>query len=393
MNSQKPKILYISHTSEMHGSGRALLNITGQMALKGFEVYIILPQAKGKLYEEIKKRQIKFFIQPVVSWVWPRLKTRRDYVLFPYKFLRILLKSVIFQKELSAITKKIKPDIIHTNVGPVHISHYIAKKLHISHVWHIREYQDLDFGWKQFPTKRKFLKTILDPNNYPIAITRGVFDHHNLTANAKVIYDGVFDTTVVPAIKPIKKNYFLFVGLVSEGKGTAEAIKAFLSTAPHYQKYELWIAGGGSIAYIDELKKLALQSNCSDRVKFLGHRTDVYYLMSEALALIVPSKFEGFGFITAEAMFNGCLVVGKNTAGTKEQFDNGLAMHGEEIGIRYHTEEQLTSAMKSVCETGISPYLHTLKIAQQTVVKLYSSNKNATEISNFYKEILAKHEQ
>lgn len=41
------------------------------------------------------------------------------------------------------------------------------------------------------------------------------------------------------------------------------------------------------------------------------------------MALIVPSPFEAFGLITAEAMFNKCLVIGRDTAGTKEQFDNG----------------------------------------------------------------------
>lgn len=45
--------------------------------------------------------------------------------------------------------------------------------------------------------------------------------------------------------------------------------------------------------------------------------------MNRATALIVPSPFEAFGLITAEAMFNKCLVIGKDTAGTKEQFDNG----------------------------------------------------------------------
>lgn len=44
--------------------------------------------------------------------------------------------------------------------------------------------------------------------------------------------------------------------------------------------------------------------------------------MNRATALIVPSPFEAFGLITAEAMFNKCLVIGKDTAGTK----NNLTM-------------------------------------------------------------------
>lgn len=57
--------------------------------------------------------------------------------------------------------------------------------------------------------------------------------------------------------------------------------------------------------------------------------------MSKAQALIVASRFEGFGFITTEAMWNDCLVIGKNIAGTKEQFDNGVAETGHEIGLRF----------------------------------------------------------
>ena len=55
-----------------------------------------------------------------------------------------------------------------------------------------------------------------------------------------------------------------------------------------------------------------------DNVKFLGIRKDIYSLMKNAMALVVSSPSEGFGFITVEAMLNGCLVIGRNTAGTKE---------------------------------------------------------------------------
>lgn len=67
--------------------------------------------------------------------------------------------------------------------------------------------------------------------------------------------------------------------------------------------------------------------NIASQVVFLGMRKDIYSLMKDAMALIVPSYWEGFGFITTEAMFNGCLVIGRNTSGTKEQFDNGLDRH------------------------------------------------------------------
>jgi glycosyltransferase involved in cell wall biosynthesis len=138
------------------------------------------------------------------------------------------------------------------------------------------------------------------------------------------------------------------------------------------------------------LKQIIRSSSYADQIKFLGYRTDVYELMLNAIALVVPSKFEGFGFITAEAMFNGCLVIGKNTAGTKEQFDNGLEIKGEEIGIRYNTVEELSQVMLSICRDGIGFYYETIKKAQETVVELYSSNRNADKVFNTYKEIIEK---
>jgi|LSQX01.2.fsa_nt_gb glycosyltransferase involved in cell wall biosynthesis len=386
------KLLYISHSSEIQGSGRALLNIIQEMIQKGIQVKVIIPKASGEFFEEINKLNIEYSVQPVVSWIWPRLKTFRDYLLFPYRFVRLITKSLFFYNSLSKKVKSYQPDIIHTNVGVVHIGHFVAKKLNIPHVWHNREYQDLDFGWKPFPSKRSFFKKLHDLNNHPIEITKGVYNHHNmeLNENATIIYDGVFDGTIVNSIELNKSKYFLFVGSISEGKGTTEAVNAFISISKQFPDYELWIAGGGSKSIIDELKSKIIIAGCSEKVHFLGYRKDIYKLMSKATALIVPSRFEGFGFITAEAMYNGCLVIGKNNAGTKEQFDNGLNLSGEEIGIRYNTTEELISIMQNLCGKGIEAYHKTIELAQKTVIELYSTQKNANEIYNYYKKILNK---
>ena len=44
-------------------------------------------------------------------------------------------------------------------------------------------------------------------------------------------------------------------------------------------------------------------------------------------------------------MYNHCLVIGRNTAGTKEQFDNGLDQTGEEIGLRFDSDLELKTLM------------------------------------------------
>lgn len=389
------KVLYISHTSEMHGSGRALLHIMQQMRQRGVTIKVVLPVSKGDLHQAVIEHNIPYIVFTLTASLWPKFKSLRDFVLMPYRILQLLYGLNRTKWNLRNLVKQFKPDIIHTNVGVIHASYRVAKQYNVPHVWHIREYQDLDFGWKPFPTKGMFVKFLLDYNNYPVAITKGVFEHHHLefNTNAQIVYDGVFeiknrDIQILP-----KHKYLLFVGLVSEGKGARDVLEAFIAAAADVMDYQLWFAGGGNNQYLEMLKQQATLAGLAVRVKFLGHRNDVFQLMSHATALIVGSRFEGFGFITAEAMYHGCLVIGRNSAGTKEQFDNGYAMFGEEIGLRYHNIAELVKHIESVCNHDFELFRPMITNAYNTVTRLYSAQKNAETLYALYQKIVLKNEK
>ena len=110
--------------------------------------------------------------------------------------------------------------------------------------------------------------------------------------------------------------------------------------------------------------------------------------MQQAQAIIVPSRSEGFGRCLAEAMFNGCLSICHNTAGLKEQLENGIELTNEEIGLSYDTPQQLTRLLEEISETPSDKYEHMINLAFFTVNKLYTREKNAEAIYEFYKYIL-----
>lgn len=58
------------------------------------------------------------------------------------------------QLAIESIIKEYHPDIVHTNVGPLDIALEVCLKHRIPHVWHQREYQDLDFHMHSFPSKK-----------------------------------------------------------------------------------------------------------------------------------------------------------------------------------------------------------------------------------------------
>lgn len=386
------KVLYVSHTSSMHGSGIALLNILKELEPYAIDPIVVLPKY-GTFCIELNKLGIEYKYVSLYPQIYPRLKLLRDFILFFPRLSRLIFNNVRSRIQLGKIIKEITPDIIHTNTGVIHVAHFVAKKYKIPHVWHIREYQDLHFGWTPFPSKRNFLTLLQHKNNQIITITKDIFNHHQLNeSNACVIYDGVIKYGGIPEIIYEKEKYFLFVGRLEKGKGIEDVIQAFGKIAKQYPAHKFLIAGDGASEYTIYLNNMVSDMTLTRQIIFLGFRTDIYDLMSKALGLIVASRSEGFGFITVEAMFNGCLVIGKNTGGTKEQFDNGLMLTGEEIALRYETEEDLIGCMCCILDNGTHKYSQMISQAQETVNKLYSTKNNVEKVYKLYRTILEKNE-
>jgi len=84
--------------------------------------------------------------------------------MFVPRLCRMLLFNLFAESRLLRYIRAINPNIIHSNVGPVHIGCHIARKLYVPHVWHLREYQTPDFNMRPFPSTRWFMKTLVYEN-------------------------------------------------------------------------------------------------------------------------------------------------------------------------------------------------------------------------------------
>jgi L-malate glycosyltransferase len=378
------KIIYVINHSPLSGSNKSLLNLVDGLVVK--DIYPLVVMAiEGDLCNELKQRGIPYKIIPHQFLIYPDIspKRLRNFLLFIPKLLLLLFQSSNAVISLIKVAREFDADIIHTNIGPDHIGYMAARIMGIPHVWHIREYQDLHFRWHPIPSKAGFIRKLHYVNNYSIAITHGLYEHYKMQRNGRVIYNGILKKTQIQFLFN-KKRYFLFVGSLDRNKGINQLVETFIEFAKADNNYDLYIAGDGSKNLSAALKSTVDGSGFSQRVKFLGFQSDVYDLMANATALIVPSFYEGFGRITAEAMFNGCLVIGNNSGGTKEILEK------ENLGILYSGHEELLAAIKMVVTKGIENYYPTLKKAQERAVALYSVEQNVSAVYDFYQEILSQ---
>lgn len=384
------RVLFVRCSSNLYGgASKSFMNMLDGLMKLGIRPLVVFPATDG-MCELYRNKGIPTAVLNYRLAVYPPLRYWKDYVMFLPRLCGRIWVNYTASRKLVNIVRAFQPDIIHTNVSVIDIGYRVSKQLKIPHIYHVREYGDKDFSFFHYPLRSCFLKK-LQKHSFAICITKDIQRYYNLDAdNSCVIYNGVCSESQI-RFSPHKKNYFLFAGRLEPAKGVGELLMAFADFCMQRPDLDirLKIAGGtNNIRYYDFLLNEVKRLHIEERVDFLGVRKDVNDLMADAYLMIVPSKFEGFGRITAEAMQNGALVLGHNTAGTKEQFDNGLEMTGEEIALRYTTHQELVRAMCEVVDQGVEYYFPMIERSQQVIKALYTNERNALQVYEFYNQIL-----
>ncbi len=384
----KIKVAYLlNSTLPNSGATRSLHELLVKLCPLGVEPYFIVPDTNG-YYATLQEKNIPTLVVNFRPHTYTYTNTVKDWLLF---LPRMVARGVLNRRASRTIARWLEEEgvqLVHTNVGVAKVAYDAARKLSIPHVYHLREYGDKDFKMYYFPSHKALeeqLKTC-----HSISITRDICRYHcgKEGKNARVIYDGIMPERKIMPETP-KERFLLFAGRVEPAKGVDFLLRAYgqycrQSDAP----LPLKIAGSTAKAnYFARMKRIVEEENIGKYVEFLGERNDIMDLMQRALAIVIPSPSEGFGRCITEAMFNGCLAIGRNTAGTKEQLDNGLAACGEEIALRFETVAELALNMLAI-ERNPQGFSDMRNRAFKVVNSLYSSEISASKVYKYYQEIL-----
>lgn len=177
------------------------------------------------------------------------------------------------------------------------------------------------------------------------------------------------------------RNYFLYLGRHDHYKNLTGLIQAFAQLSSH-QNYELWLAGPEDQTYTPSLKILVQELGLNAKVKFLNYvpSSELTTIINQAIALVFPSFWEGFGFPVLEAMACGTPVITSHLSSLSEVAgDSALLINPYQI-------EAITEAMNSLID---DPSLR-LSLRQKGLerVKLFSWEKTGTMTANLLKKFL-----
>lgn len=176
------------------------------------------------------------------------------------------------------------------------------------------------------------------------------------------------------------QNYFLYLGRHDHYKNLQRLITAFASLNS-LENYELWLAGPTDTLYTPTLKIQVAELGLETRVKFLNYveAGELPKIINQAIALVFPSLWEGFGFPVLEAMACGTPVITSNLSSMPEVAGDAA------LFINPYNVQEIAAAMQTVANnTDLRSHLRTLGLARANSFSWEKTGRATAELLEKY---------
>lgn len=310
------KILYVITGLGMGGAEVVVCNLADKMHDLGHEVKIVL--MTGKILNK-PKNNIEIIHLDMNN-------------IFDFSSSYLKMRNII---------KLFNPDVIHSHMIHANIfSRLIRLTTFIPKLICTAHSSNEGGGGRMFAYRvTNFLSdynTNVSKKAVDSLIAKGAFTKKNL----QCIYNGI-DIQKFRK-KNIQNNqkeiYITTVGRFNEAKdypNLINAISIINNKIPENIKF-LFVGDG---ALREEMEKLCEFKKIKNRIIFMGIRNDIPDILSQSKFFILPSSYEGFGLVVAEAMACECFVIATDSGGVSE------VMGGYGILVKPQDSELLADAI------------------------------------------------
>lgn len=315
-------ILFLENSASLNaGAFHSLISLINNLKKYGVNSFVAIPDTTngGKILEENNINYIPLKIMRY-SWYMPNNASITERIKAPFKYWYVKNN----YRVLLEYAKKNKIDIVHENTSVCFAGYFVAKKMQIPHIWHIREFLLEDFGTRfWFPNKTY---SMMNKSSAVICISEAIAEKYKkLIDNNKIhiIYNGIDIDQFYNKSHQIHLNNsskILCVGRICDDKGQKDVIQAvsLLNNKRNYN-ISLYLAGSVEDEYLlSVIQPLIHKNRAENYVHLIGQHNDMPSVYNSMDILCMSSRCEAFGRVTVEAMLEGILVIGAESGGTKE---------------------------------------------------------------------------
>lgn len=369
------KLHILTHELNLSGAPRTAQEVANYMHGKGYETHVVIVGGAGEinsiLYEDIQPTLLKCHKKGKLKTIGYILNS----ILRVGKYLKTEKPEFIMTwgKEFTLITTllckllRLKTVVVGVNVNM--IEHHIqtgTKKNFLKTV------------------KRQIYKTCMPMTDAWIAQSEGLVDEmHNgfkiNTNNLKVVYPAIQKLFYKEALPERYNKSFVFVGRLVDQKHPERLITNCADFLTKNKDWTLELVGEGYLQ--DKLEMLCKEFNITEQVKFIGAVSDITPHVKGKKALLLTSRFEGFGMVLAEAAALGTPLLSINCPSGPSE----IIQHGKN-GYLAETDENFQNLLTQISTDEFNPREvrdSVNRFKPDTVLKCYEET-----LVNYYKQFI-----
>ncbi len=331
-------IVFFTHYTALLGANRSLLTLVEGLALLGHRITVFCPQ-HGALVDYLSRIDVTYHIVPFPLLFTNNTNRSISVTIPPTERLKTTLYCATV---IADYCKSIDIDIVYTNSSVMDIGLLVALLIGRPHIWHIREFGDLDYNLIPDVGDKVFSK-LLKLSQGMVFISEAISNYYKeqYDVHGKVIYNGIYSEAELYSFSALKNKVctddtairFALAGYIHPKKGYATAIQAFAQVIKDYPDAILIVAGDGQTAWLEEIIR---HYNVQSNVQLVGFVENISNIFLNADVMLMCSENEAFGRVTIEAMACGALVIGRNSGATSEIIadgHNGLLYDGTVVDL------------------------------------------------------------
>lgn len=315
----KKTVIYISTNTKKDGAEKSLVSLQRYLiSERNLNTLTIIPR-HGPIEDLLKEAGISYWIYRFEGNVNYNRGT---------KPLRGCVKMMINYHTAKVLSKRIKEQKInaigvHSNTITSEMGAYLASDLKVPHIWHVREFGKLDFGF-DFELGFSYIKQLAKKASKVVCNSKAVADYYSEyfdKENLTYIFNGVNCISSGTNKWDTKMFKILLIGRLSKEKGQDIAIEACkILFDKGYKDFCLDLYGEG----VDKEKyeRLIKDYSLEGIVNLKGYSNKIP--IHEYQVGLMCSNHEAFGRVTIEYMANGLPVVGLDSGGTSEIIENNV---------------------------------------------------------------------
>jgi glycosyltransferase involved in cell wall biosynthesis len=307
------RVLYVNPFSqEVSGPDESLRTLLGALMPMGVEAHVVIP-GPGPQVPRYEALGITVHFAPIA--VIRRGLPAPSAATFPLAIARGAAR-------VAQIARRIKPDLIHSNMEVMLDGGIAARSLRLPHVMHYRG-NTLDRPKWVFDPLVAVWTRLADHIFCISQATASVFERRDKAQKVEVMYNPVDIETFAATGRSEEVRASLgaapgqplvgTVGRIHPRKDLETFVRAAALISARMPEARFTIVGAAKVEvehdYQRHLEQLVRELNLESRLTFAGPRRDIAAVMRALDVFVNSSHHEGFGRVIAEAMAAACPVV------------------------------------------------------------------------------------